>query len=288
MAVVVQADVIRVVDDSSTVSGVLKNKQLGFELDNQNRMILNHPSGYMHWTPDEKYISATRIYNGSISDAEFSYLDGVSGNIQDQLDECITVTGTLTSGYVPKAIDENTIADGPIDCTVVGSYTAIGIPSVNVIASVMGKNSTRLLSVCEDVYGGVYGPGEQRDIAVLSNPDNAASMTNTRTALALSQMAYDATTPEPRIAARIVAGTEGNWTVADDNTIDSYVAIETVKNRTTQQQVKINSDGEMFIEGCTKQVACGGGATGAPVAASMSVTVEIAGQPYYVNVAPVV
>jgi hypothetical protein len=207
---------------------------------------------------------------------------GVDSGGNPDLGASIVVTQVDAAGTkVPTKMEFSTSTDTNTTVALkldnAGSYGEVGIASVNCRASVMGYANNRLLTVFDEAPGGFSGATERRDVVAISNPSNAAAMTNTRTSLCFSQKAYDAVTPEWRESGRFVVGTEGNWTVADDNTIDSYMAFYTAKNKTLIEQVKINSEGAMFVEGAAKRVACGGGDTGAPGVAGMSITLEING-----------
>ena len=97
-----------------------------------------------------------------------------------------------------------------------------------------------------------------RDIIGITNPNNAASMTDTRSSILFNQYYYDVTTPAISTAARITVGTEGNWTSAS-STKDAYIAFLPALNGTPTERVRIDSAGHITLEGVTSTGATGTG-----------------------------
>jgi len=83
------------------------------------------------------------------------------------------------------------------------------------------------------------------DFVTVTNSAYSASMTDTRTALRFDQYYQDGT-PAAADAARIIVGTETNWT-ATASTQDAYMAFATALGGTVSERMRITSGGKVGI-----------------------------------------
>lgn len=84
------------------------------------------------------------------------------------------------------------------------------------------------------------------DLLELTNSGNAADMDVTETSILFNQFYYDATTPAVADAARIVVGTEQDWT-STAATQDSYMALHTALNGTVAEKLRLDSVGNLLF-----------------------------------------
>jgi len=83
------------------------------------------------------------------------------------------------------------------------------------------------------------------DFATITNSAYSASMIDTRTGLRFDQFYQDGT-PAAADAARIIVGTETNWTITD-STQDAYMAFGTALGGTVSERMRITSGGKVGI-----------------------------------------
>jgi len=86
------------------------------------------------------------------------------------------------------------------------------------------------------------------DIFQMTNTVNAADMDGTKTSILFNQYYYDASTPAIADAGRITVGTETDWT-STASTQDGYMAFYTVKDGTLNENVRIDSSGNLDVAG---------------------------------------
>ena len=200
-------------------------------------------------------IDATKIADGSVTSAEFQYINTLSSNAQTQLDaksptagsSSIVTVGALDSGSITSGFGNINIGSSTITTTgavATGAITAGGTISGNLTGNVTGNTS------------GSSG----------STTGNAATATALATARTIGGTSFDGTaniaialaaeattvTDNAITLAKMAAGTDGNLITYDTNGDPAYVATGTATHVLT-------SNGAGAAP--TFQAAAGGGAT---------------------------
>jgi len=200
-------------------------------------------------------IDATKIADGSVTSAEFQYINTLSSNAQTQIDgkspsagsSSIVTTGALNSGSITSGFGNINIGSSTFTTTgavATGAITAGGTISGNLTGNVTGNTS------------GSSG----------STTGNAATATALATARTIGGTSFDGTaniaialaaeattvTDNAITLAKMAAGTDGNLITYDTNGDPAYVATGTATHVLT-------SNGAGAAP--TFQAAAGGGAT---------------------------
>jgi len=228
-------------------------------------------------------IDATKIADGSVTSAEFQYINTLSSNAQTQLDaksptagsSSIVTVGALDSGSITSGFGNINIGSSTITTTgavATGAITAGGTISGNLTGNVTGNTSgssgsttgnaaTATALATARTIGGTSFDGTANISVAL-----AATSTALETARTIGGTSFDGTaniaialaaeattvTDNAITLAKMAAGTDGNLITYDTNGDPAYVATGTATHVLT-------SNGAGAAP--TFQAAAGGGAT---------------------------
>ena len=228
-------------------------------------------------------IDATKIADGSVTSAEFQYINTLSSNAQTQIDgkspsagsSSIVTTGALNSGSITSGFGNINIGSSTFTTTgavATGAITAGGTISGNLTGNVTGNTSgssgsttgnaaTATALATARTIGGTSFDGTANISVAL-----AATSTALETARTIGGTSFDGTaniaialaaeattvTDNAITLAKMAAGTDGNLITYDTNGDPAYVATGTATHVLT-------SNGAGAAP--TFQAAAGGGAT---------------------------
>jgi hypothetical protein len=228
-------------------------------------------------------IDATKIADGSVTSAEFQYINTLSSNAQTQLDaksptagsSSIVTVGALDSGSITSGFGNINIGSSTITTTgavATGAITAGGTISGNLTGNVTGNTSgssgsttgnaaTATALATARTIGGTSFDGTANIAVALAATSTALATARTiggtsfdGTANIAIALAAEATTVTDNAItlAKMAAGTDGNLITYDTNGDPAYVATGTATHVLT-------SNGAGAAP--TFQAAAGGGAT---------------------------
>ena len=228
-------------------------------------------------------IDATKIADGSVTSAEFQYINTLSSNAQTQIDgkspsagsSSIVTTGALNSGSITSGFGNINIGSSTFTTTgavATGAITAGGTISGNLTGNVTGNTSgssgsttgnaaTATALATARTIGGTSFDGTANIAVALAATSTALATARTiggtsfdGTANIAIALAAEATTVTDNAItlAKMAAGTDGNLITYDTNGDPAYVATGTATHVLT-------SNGAGAAP--TFQAAAGGGAT---------------------------
>lgn len=137
-------------------------------------------------------IDATKIANGSVTNTEFQYLDGVTSGIQAQLESKAGITSTYVDNHVVRADGTSSTQNSGVvisDLDAVTGVTALTVDSIQLDANEIKSLTTDALKLTTNdasqiVYVdrrlevlGIPGGGQRAQISLYEDTDNGANKT---------------------------------------------------------------------------------------------------------------